>query len=313
MEFKDKILLISDDDENILLNQFQDMLKDDEIELVYSKSNIDDLKSNMRRDFYVIFIDYDNLNADINSLVDLIRDYLRSLPLIEVVSFDISIFDRQKIPHVSFIDENISAESIHNHLLNFIKIMKFNKSLNDVSHLPGNFVINEVMQTKLDNKEDFAIMYLDIDKFKSFCDYYGIYRSGKVIEFLSNLVVNLIDEYGVPEDFIGHVGGDDFVVICTDFKNAEIIGSKIIEGFDANIIDFYDDEDVKRGYLETLNRKGVMEKFSFISISIITISNEVRVYSSTDEIYRDMMIAKKKAKQTTGSILIHAEEEYNDL
>ncbi|AMD17310.1 hypothetical protein TL18_04295 [Methanobrevibacter sp. YE315] len=306
MEIKDKILVISDDDENKLVNQFEEILKDSEIEMISSRSDIDDLKMNMRRDFYVIFVDYDYLDTEVNRLVSLIRDYLRALPLIDVMSFDTSIFNREKIPHVSFFDKNSSFESLHNQLLNFIKIMKFNKSLNDVSHLPGNFVINEVMETKLRNKDDFVIMYLDIDKFKAFCDYFGIYRSGKVIEFLSSLCIKLVDEYGVPEDFIGHVGGDDMVLIFTDFENAKFIGNKIIEEFDAHIKDFYDKKDVEKGYIEVLNRKGIMEKFPFVTLSIVTISNEFKDYSTTDEIYRDMMVAKKEAKQTMGSILLHS-------
>lgn len=300
--------MISDDDENKITNQFEEMLKDDEIELISSKSDINDLKNNMRRDFYVIFVDYDNLNIDINKLVYIIREYMRSLPLIEVMSYDTSIFNRKKIGHVAFLDLNVSFEAIRNQLLNFIMIMRFNRSLNDVSHLPGNFVINEVIETKLKNKDDFVVMYLDIDKFKAFYDYFGIYRSGKVIEFLSELCIRLVDEYGVPEDFIGHVGGDDFVLICTDFENARTIANKIIEEFDANIKNFYDKEDVGRGFIEVLNRKGIMEKFKFASLSIITISNEVKDYSNTNEIYKDMMIAKKQAKQTMGSVLVHNTE-----
>ena len=306
MKITDKILVISDDDKNEITKRFEEMLKDDEIELNSSKSGIDDLKINMKRDFYVIFIDYDNLNCNINELVELIREYLRSLPLIDVMSFDTSIFNREKIPHVSFLDKNSSNELIHNQLINFIKIMKYNKSLNDVSHLPGNFVINEIMEMKLQNKDDFAIMYIDIDKFKPFTDYYGIYRSGKVIKFLSSLCIKSVDKYGLPEDFIGHVGGDDFVLICTDFKKAKTISQKIIDEFDANIKDFYDYEDSQKGYIETLNRKGETEKFPFVTLSIVNISNELKDYSTTEEIYMDMMNAKKDAKQTMGSVLVYS-------
>ena len=314
MHVTDRIMLISDDEENKDINRVKDVLKEDGIELIYSRSDIDDLKKNMRRDFYLICIDYDNLNRDVNELVNLIREYLRSLPLIEVISFDTSVFNREKIPHVSFLDKNVSPEFAYGRLLNFIKVMKFNKSLNDVSHLPGNFVINEVMEIKLQNNEDFVIMYLDIDKFKAFDDYFGIYRSCMVIEFLSSLIIRVVEEYGGSEDFVGHVGGDDLVIICTDFENAKIIGERIIEEFDANITNFYDEEDVERGYIEVLNRKGDMEKFPFATLSIVTISNEVKDYSSTDEIYRDMMIAKKEAKQTMGSVLLHAAvEDNNDL
>lgn len=92
-----KILLISDDAEKKLFNNFKNAITSgSDTKLFYSSSNFDDLKNNMRRDFYIIFIDYDDLTTDIDGLVDLIRTYLYSLPLIVVISEDESIFDRTK-------------------------------------------------------------------------------------------------------------------------------------------------------------------------------------------------------------------------
>lgn len=309
MFISEKILIISDDEENVSANHFRKILekdKDHNIELFCSKSGLDDLKMNMRRDFYVILIDYDNLDDDINHLVGLIRSYLYSLPLIVVMSYDTSIFSRKIIPHVTFHDKSISFETVYNQLVNFIKSMSFCKSINDVSHLPGNMVINAVMEKKLDNGEDFVIMYIDIDKFKAFYDYFGIYRSNQVIQYLSSLIMDLIKKYALPEDFVGHVGGDDFVVIFNSYDNYKFIGEKIIEEFDKNIQSFYDEIDVQRGYIEVLNRDSQLKRFSFVTLSIISISNEVKNYSTTEEIYKDMMIYKKEAKQTAGSVLLHS-------
>lgn len=306
MKVTDKILIISDDEKNEIVNRFHEFLKDtDNIEVIYGKSDLNCLKTNRIKDYYVIFIDYDNLNADINMIVSQIRGNLGSLPLIDVMSYDKSIFKITQIPHVSFLDKNHSDETIHNQLINFIKQMKFSRSVNDVSHLPGNFVINEIMETKIRNNDTFAIMYLDIDKFKAFYDYYGIYRSSMVIQYLSKLIIELIEKYGVPEDFIGHIGGDDFVIICSDYENSRKIGEKIIEEFDANISRFYDDIDVQRNYIEVLNRNGDMEKYPFVTISIVSITNEKKDFSNTDEVYKEMMVVKKQAKQTMGSILVH--------
>ena len=304
-----KILIISDDEENISANHFRKILdkdKYDDIELFCSKSGLDDLKMNMRRDFYVILIDYDNLDGDINHLIGLIRSYLSSLPLIVVLSYDTSIFSRKIIPHVTFHDKSKSFETVYNQLVNFIKSMEFCKSINDVSHLPGNIVINQVMENKLKNNEDFVIMYIDIDKFKPFTDYFGIFRSSQVIKYLARLVIDLIEKYGLPEDFAGHVGGDDFVVIFNSHDNYKLIGDKIVEEFDKNIQRFYDEIDVQRGYIEVLNRESQLEKFPFITLSIVSISNELKDYSTTEEIYKDFMIYKKEAKQTMGSILLHS-------
>ncbi len=308
MDFKEKLYIISDDNENKLVNQFYNNLENTNIELISSKSDIDDLKSNMKWDNFVILIDYDNLNSDINQLIRLIRSYLHSLPFIGVISSDTSIFNRKELDHAYYIDKSWSFESIYDRLVNFIKVMKFSKLLNDVSHLPGNSVINEIMKNKLENNEDFVIMYIDIDQFKSFCDYYGVYRSSKVVQFLTKTIIDLFEKYELNEDFIGHVGGDDFVLIFHNYENYKFIGNKIIEEFDKNIVNFYDKTDVERNYIEVLNRKGIMQKFNIVSLSIISITNKVKDYSNTTEIYKDMMILKKDAKQTMGSILLHSDD-----
>lgn len=305
----DKMLIISDSEEDGSLNSFQktlESMKINNVELIHSKSDLIDLKRNIRRDLYVILIDYDNLNEDINHLISLIKSYLYSLPLIVVLSYDTSIFSRKIIPHVSFYDKSMPSKTLYTQLVNFIKSMKYCKSVNDVSHLPGNLVINKIMENKLKNKDDFVIMYIDIDKFKAFYDYFGIYRSNQVITYLSNLIIELLEKYGLPEDFVGHVGGDDFVIIFNNHDNYKIIGEKIIEDFDKNIKNFYDEIDVQRGYIEVLNRNNQLQKFSFSTLSIVSISNEIKQYSDTDEIYKDMMIYKKEAKQTMGSILLHS-------
>lgn len=302
-----KILLISDDAEKKLFNNFKNAITSgSDTKLFYSSSNFDDLKNNMRRDFYIIFIDYDDLTTDIDGLVDLIRTYLYSLPLIVVISEDESIFDRTKMPNVSFLSKSVGPEIVSKQLENSIRIMEYNRSINDISHLPGNMVINDIMNIKLKNHENFSIVYIDIDKFKSFTDYYGLYRAGKVIQFLTNLILELVDEYGSLKDFIGHVGGDDFVVIFNDYETAKMFSERLIDRFDEKVADYYDEIDVEREYIEVLNRKGVPEKFPLITVSLINVSDKSGKYESTNDIYQEMMRLKKEAKQTMGSILLQS-------
>lgn len=96
------------------------------------------------------------------------------------------------MPNVSFLSKSVGPEIVSKQLENSIRIMEYNRSINDISHLPGNMVINDIMNIKLKNHENFSIVYIDIDKFKSFTDYYGLYRAGKVIQFLTNLILELL-------------------------------------------------------------------------------------------------------------------------
>lgn len=301
----DKLLWVGNDAFDDVLNVLKDIVNEEEtFELIQSKSDIDDLNSKMRRDYFIIYIDYDNITMDVNEVVDLIRNYLSSLPLIIVVSDDTSIFDETKIPHVSFMPRSIKKEVFHQQLTNVIKILKYNRNIKDISHFPGNFVIGQFIQEKIENNRDFVIMYVDIDKFKSFTDYYGLFRANILLKYLSKLLLELIEKYGDLKDFIGHAGGDDFVIIFNDYENAKIIGDKLVEEFDKAVPSFYNPDDVEKRYIEVLDRNGVPKKFPIISVSIINISNEHKKYYSADEIYREMMVLKKQAKQYSGSILL---------
>lgn len=305
-----KIFLISDDENDILFHKFQEILEDgDELDLRYSRSSLDDLKENMQRDFYEIFIDIDNLNIDVNELILIIRSYLSSLPIMVVIAEDTSRLDRTLIPNVVFMETSYvfnSPDYLHHQLMNTMKILRYNRNINDYTHLPGNFVVNDVLTQKIENNEDFAIMYLDIDKFKSFTDYYGLVRARQLLFYLSLLINSLVEEYGDMKDLISHIGGDDFVVIFNNYESAKKVGEELIEVFDSIVPDYYDEEDLKRGYISVLNRKGVYDDFPLVSLSVTTISNEFNEYHSSDEIYKKMTEIKHEAKQFSGSILLQS-------
>lgn len=102
-----KIFLISDDEKDVLFNQFQEVLEEgDDLNLSYSRSSLNDLKENMERDFYEIFIDLDNLDMDVNELILIIRSYLASLPIMVVISEDTSKLIRSLIPNVVFMENS---------------------------------------------------------------------------------------------------------------------------------------------------------------------------------------------------------------
>lgn len=305
-----KILLISDDEKDAVYKKFQDIIEEtDEIDLIYSTSQTNDLKNKMERDFYQIFIDLDDLKIDINELVHIIRMYLSSLPLTIVIAKDTSKLNHTLIPKVVFMSRSYMDESpdlFHHQLKNTIEILRYNRNINDLTHLPGNFVVNDVLTQKIENNEDFAIMYLDIDKFKSFTDYYGLNRANQLLFYLSQLINSLVEEYGEMKDLISHIGGDDFAVIFHNYESAKIVGEKLIEKFDSAVPEYYNDEDLERGYISVLNRQGEYNDYPLVSLSVTTISNEFNEYKNTEEIYKKMSEIKHEAKEFSGSVLLQS-------
>lgn len=138
---------------------------------------------------------------------------------------------------------------------------------NPLTHLPGNVSILNELQSRLDDKNKFSVCYVDLDKFKAYNDKYGFKKGDEVIKETARILIATLQALGNKQDFIGHIGGDDFVVVTTGNKS-DAICSRIISEFDKISPSFYNETDRKNGYITTKDRKGIMQKIPLLSISI---------------------------------------------
>ncbi|MCL1904381.1 MAG: EAL and GGDEF domain-containing protein [Oscillospiraceae bacterium] len=167
---------------------------------------------------------------------------------------------------------------------------------NPLTKLPGNLLIEQEILTRVLNDKPYCITYYDLDNFKAYNDAYG-FQNG---DMMLALVANVLKKCATKEEFIGHIGGDDFIVIC-DYHEGEEYCQAVIDAFSVEVLGLYRDEDVKRGYIVSKNRNGVTENFPISSLSIAGISNRNRVYKSTDDFSKDIAQIKKKCKQQIGN------------
>ncbi|MCM8786827.1 MAG: response regulator [Candidatus Omnitrophica bacterium] len=164
-----------------------------------------------------------------------------------------------------------------------IRRSNINLDANPLTRLPGNVSIYKELDEKIKNKEKFAVLYIDIDNFKALNDYYGFERGDEVIKETARLLISAIQEKGNPTDFIGHIGGDDFLII-TSPDNMEEIAKKIISDFDKISPKFFDQNDRLKGYIETIGRDRQIHKFGFLTISIGIITNLYRDFTHAAQI-----------------------------
>jgi len=174
---------------------------------------------------------------------------------------------------------------------------------NPLTNLPGNISIINKIEERMKKKRQFTTLYLDLDNFKAFNDTYGYERGDEVIKLTANTIVQAVERWGNSDDFIGHIGGDDFIVLTTPDK-VDTICQQIIADFDNSIPDLYDEKDKKAGYLLCRNRIGQIQKFPLISISIACVSNEQREFSHPGEISTVAAEVKKYAKSIAGSTYV---------
>lgn len=130
--------------------------------------------------------------------------------------------------------------------------------LNPISGLPGNAAIHEEMSARLQRGETFACVYLDIDNFKPFNDHYGFTRGDTLIHALAEAIFGAVAD-ATPDPFLGHIGGDDFVVLC-DPKQAEALAADVVARFQAASRALHDEGDVLAGGHEAEDRRGVRTK-----------------------------------------------------
>ena len=159
------------------------------------------------------------------------------------------------------------------------------------------------MKKRLLNGERFAVFYFDLDNFKAYNDIYGFSNGDEIIKFTSRTIVRNIHNLGLDDSFIGHIGGDDFIAITrgTDYEQ---VCRNIIAEFDREVLEYYNQEDIQKGYIEVANRRGIIEQFPLTSISIGVVEIENGRFKNTLEIGEVGAQVKHQAKSVMGSTYI---------
>ncbi len=150
---------------------------------------------------------------------------------------------------------------------------------NPLSHLPGNAAIEREINARIQSGAKFAVLYCDLNNFKAFNDYYGFKRGDEVIQKTARMLLAA----RLPGDFVGHVGGDDFIFV-TELARAEPACRKIVSDFENAAPGLYDAKDREKGYIEVADRQGNLGRFPLVGIAIGGVSNEHRPLSSVGQI-----------------------------
>ncbi|MDD5552397.1 MAG: diguanylate cyclase [Candidatus Omnitrophica bacterium] len=171
---------------------------------------------------------------------------------------------------------------------------------NALTRLPGNKLIERELIQKLDSGRHFSFHYIDIDNFKPYNDKYGYIRGNEVILETARIISSSVKAHGNDKDFVGHVGGDDFVVITTPDK-AEQIAKKTIKEFDGIVPGRYSEADAENGFVVATDRSGKVSNIPLMSLSIAIVNN---ISSSIANLFELMDITtelKKYLKSRPGS------------
>jgi diguanylate cyclase (GGDEF)-like protein len=188
---------------------------------------------------------------------------------------------------------------IEMHLRRYLR----DSDMSPITELPGNKAIEQALVERISSDRKFALLYVDLDDFKAFNDYYGFTAGSEVIRMTGDILAEAIQLHSSGDDFLGHVGGDDFVVL-TPVGTAEDVSKDIIRLFDEAIRNHYNPEDLAKGYIVSIDRRGYVMKFPVMTISISIVHNEYRQLTDPAQIGRIAAELKKYAKDLEGSVYV---------
>lgn len=294
------------DNQNELIEKLKESFKN-ETEYNFKSVNTNELEVALRNIPALIIIDEDTIDVPVLELCERIRrNEDNSITPIIVASSNTERAHRIDVLKADveyFIKKPIDDEYLYYTIINIIGLLYKNRRISPLTGLPGNVQIQTEMKKRLLNKEKYAILYFDLDNFKAYNDVYGFANGDEIIKFTSRIISQNIHKITNSDNFVGHIGGDDFVAIVspTDYDS---VCQQIILEFDAGTTDFYNNLDVERGYVEVANRRGIIEQFPLTTISIAVVEVDPNRYKTTLEIGEVGAQVKHRAKTILGSTYV---------
>ena len=185
-----------------------------------------------------------------------------------------------------------------------IRRARLKPALSPLTGLPGNLIIeHEIRQLVTPGHGLFAVLYADLNNFKAFNDVYGFPAGDEAIRLVARRLSAAVIEHGNPTDFVGHVGGDDFVAISTPDRS-DAIAQSLVQAFDREAPNLYTPSDRRRGYITTKDRQGIIKKIPLMGLAVAIVHNQYRPITNHWEIGELGAELKHAAKTHAGSAYV---------
>ncbi|MDR0876307.1 MAG: response regulator [Clostridiales Family XIII bacterium] len=199
-----------------------------------------------------------------------------------------------------YVKKPFNERELLSRIKNIFRRIDRNRNANPLTGLSGNLEIQREITSRITKGFGFAVIYGDLDNFKAYNDVYGFSNGDRIIILTADILRDQVALWGNSEDFVGHIGGDDFLVVTTPDKVSKVC-EEIIADFDEKVLNFYNENDRNSGYITTTNRKGERDTFPLMTISLAVITNERREINTAVEVGDIAAEVKKKLKTMAGS------------
>jgi len=231
----------------------------------------------------------------------LVYSFSSSIGKLQKATHRIAAGDFDHDPHIPLGDEiGTLSQDFMRMAMRLKELEQLSLDASPLTRLPGNIAIERSINRRLRENISFAMCYLDLDNFKAYNDRYGYIKASEVLKKTGEVIHEAVKRLNDPDAFVGHIGGDDFVVII-DSKHAAAACQNIIADFDAMVPQYYSEEDLAAGAIKGVDRYGVERVFPLLSMSIAALNCQPGHYSTAAEIATAAASVKDRVKESTGS------------
>lgn len=291
-----KILLA--DDSHAIRFLVSEILTDAGFTVIQAENGQDAIEKTYKENPDLLILDYDMPQKTGFEVVQEVRSrtgYLHT----PIIIFTANTEKTTKMEGLGLdIDDYLTKPADEDEIVARVKLLlKRNKQKmdsNPLTRLPGNPSIQARVEAEINARRPFAVLYCDLNNFKSFNDKYGFEAGDRVLKQTAAILVQAARQD--PNAFVGHIGGDDFIVVCA-FDKAEAIAKEITTRVDEVAPSFYNEEDRQQGFMLAHNRKGEEEKFNFLAIGIGIVHNTKHTLESFAQVSHIGAELKCLAKQ----------------
>ena len=300
--FKKKILII--EDSGLISNMIADILKSENYDVITANSGEEGLLKVSEEKPDLVLLDVILPEMDGFEVCKILRtDEGNNLMPIIILTSQINEDDKLKgleLGADDYIIKPFNPRELISRVRNTLLRIDRNRYVNPLTGLPGNIEIQMEINNRIATGKVFSMIYADLDNFKAFNDAYGFACGDKAIKLTADIICDNVHMHGTSGDFIGHIGGDDFIVITVP-ECVDNICKGIINNFDVKIRDLYNKNDLKNRYITTTDRRGNINKFPIMSISLAVVSNEHRKFTTYAHVSEVAAEVKKFVKLIPGS------------
>lgn len=211
-------------------------------------------------------------------------------------------------PHIDRPDEIGRLAAAFGVMTKRLKILEaLNLDASPLTGLPGNLAIERAIESRLSEGSAFSLCQIDLDHFKPYADKYGYAWASEIIKEVAKILQVERERAEVQDIFVGHIGGDDFVLIAEP-ERAERLGRRLVDVFDDRIRPFYSMEDRQRGFIVGRDRRGNEQAFPLLSVSVAMVTSGRRRYKNALEMAEAAAELKEYAKSLAGNNFVREEE-----